>query len=144
MRTIETAAPMTADGARAGRAVKVGSCLVIAVVLELACRASSAGSATASLSVSATVQSACVASAQSLAIAAYTAGGGPVTGSTAITVKCSPGLGFKVALSPGATPGGSISEATLLTMFAEVPDSAVNRFATPGIYTDLVTVIVTY
>ena len=79
-----------------------------------------------------------------MAIAAYTLGGGPVTGSTAITVKCSPGLGFKVALSPGATPGGSISEATLLTMFAEVPDSAVNRFATPGIYTDMVTVIVTY
>src|SRR6185437_10337475 len=33
---------------------------------------------------------------------------------------------------------------TSLTVFAEVPDSAVNQLATPGIYSDLVTVTITY
>jgi spore coat protein U-like protein len=120
-----------------------------------------------------------------MAFATYTAGGGPVSGSATITVKCSSALAFKVALGPGATPGGSISQrllsngsqslqynlytasdlssiwgdgttgmtlsgmasgevTTSLTVFAEVPDSAMNRLATPGVYTDLVTVTITY
>lgn len=98
----------------------------------------------------------------------YTAGTGSVTGSAAITVKCSPGLAFKVELGPGATPGGSISQRllrngsqllqynlyttsdlrdgllTTLTVFAEVPDNAMNRLATPSLYSDLVTVTITY
>jgi spore coat protein U domain-containing protein, fimbrial subunit CupE1/2/3/6 len=109
-----------------------------------------------------------------------------VSGSATIAVKCSSALGFKVALGPGATPGGSISQrllsngsqslqynlytasdlssiwgdgttgmtlsgmasseglTTSLTVFAQVPDSAMNRLATPGLYTDLVTVTITY
>ena len=188
MRRIEIAPRAAAAGARAPRAVGVRGCVGIALAIAcgLACRAADAGSASASLTVTATVQSTCVASAASVAFPAYTAGGGPVTGSTTITVKCSPGLGFKVALSSGATPGGNISQrllsngsqslqynlyttsdlsnvwgdgttgamlagvasseglATRLTVFGEVPDSASNRLATSGIYSDLVTITVTY
>lgn len=160
--------------------------VAIAIVLALAYRVAHAESATAALPVTATVQSACAASANPLAFATYTAGFGPVTGTATITVKCSSALGFKVALGPGVTPGGSISQrllsngsqslqynlyttsnlstlwgdgttgvtlsgmasgeglATSLTVFAELPDSAMNRLATPGIYSDLVTVTITY
>jgi spore coat protein U-like protein len=121
-----------------------------------------------------------------LTFATYIAGGGPVTGSATITVKCSSGLAFKVSLGPGVTPGGSITQrllgngsqalqynlyttsdlssiwgdgttavtlsgvasseglATSLMVFAEVPDSAINRLATPGIYSDLATLTITY
>jgi spore coat protein U-like protein len=121
-----------------------------------------------------------------MAFAAYTAGGGPVTGSSTITVRCSSSQSFKVALGPGATPGGSISQRLLgngtqslqynlytssdltniwgdgatgvtlsgtapsdgagmsLTVFGELPDSVMNRLATPGTYSDLVTVTITY
>jgi spore coat protein U-like protein len=179
-------APPAANDIRARRAVGVSTSVAIAIVLALACRAASAGSATANLSVTATVQNACATSAGPMAFAPYTAGRSPVTGSATITVKCSSGLAFKVALGPGATPGGSISQrllsngsqslqynlyttsdlssiwgdgttgvtlsgmapseglATSLTVFAELPDSAMNRLATPGIYTDLVTVTITY
>jgi spore coat protein U-like protein len=185
MKRIETAAP-AARGTRARRALRVSTSVGVSLVLGLACRAANAGSATANLPVTATVQSACAASAGPMAFATYTAGGGPVTGSATITVKCSSGLAFKVALGPGVTSGGSISQrllsngsqslqynlyttsglssiwgdgmtgvtlsgmassdglATSLTVFAELPDSAVNRLAMPGIYTDLVTVTITY
>ena len=175
-----------AHGTRARRAVSASISAATATALALACLAAHARSVTANLPVTATVQSACTASAESMALAPYTAGGGPVTGSAAITVKCSSGLAFKVALGPGVTPGGSISQrllsngsqslqynlyttsdlsriwgdgttgvtlsgmasseglATNLTVFAEVPDSAVNRLAMPGIYRDLVTVTITY
>jgi spore coat protein U-like protein len=158
----------------------------IAVSLALACRAANAGTATANVPVTATVQSACAASAVPMTFPTYTGGGGPVTSSATITVQCSPGLAFKVALGPGATPGGSIGQrllsngshslqynlyttidlssiwgdgttgvtfsgmassdglATSLTVFAEVPDSAMNRLATPGTYNDLVTVTIMY
>jgi len=186
MRRIEPAALIAVEGTRARQALCVSTSLAIAVILALACRAANAGSATATLPVTATVQSACAASADPMAFAPYTAGGGPVTGFTTITVKCSSGLAFKVALGPGATPGGSVSQrllsngsrslqynlyttsdlssiwgdgtagvtlsgvasseglATSLTVFAELPDSAMNRLAMPGIYSDLVTVTITY
>jgi spore coat protein U-like protein len=121
-----------------------------------------------------------------MAFAPYTAGGGPVAGTATITIKCSSGQAFKVALGPGATPGGSIGQrllsngsqslqynlyttsdlssiwgdgttgvtvlgtgsseglATSLTVFAELADSVRNRLATPGVYSDLVTVTITY
>ena len=186
MRRIATAAPPAAKGHRARRAASASTSVAIAIVLALACRAANAGSATANLSVSAAVQSVCAASANSMAIAPYTALGGPVTGSATITVKCSSDLAFKVQLGPGATPGGSISQrllsngsqslqynlyttsnltsiwgdgttgvtlsgmtsseglSTSLTVFAELPDSVMNRLATPGIYSDQVTVTITY
>ena len=58
MRRIETAPPAAAAGARALRAVGVSGRFVIAIVLGLACRAADAGSASASLTVTAIVQSA--------------------------------------------------------------------------------------
>jgi len=106
MRPIATGAPPAPEGSRA-RVVGVGASIATALVLALACRTTSAGSATARLGVSTTVQSACAASVRPMAFATYTAG---VTGSATITVQCSPGLAFKVALGPGATPGGSISQ----------------------------------
>jgi len=186
MRRIETAAVSAAHGARARQAVGASTGVAIPIVLALACRAANAGSATASLPVTATVQSACAASAEPLAFGTYIAGGGPVTGSATISVKCTSGLAFKVALDPGATPGGSISQRfmsngsqtlqynlyttsdlssiwgdgtagvtlsgvapseglpTSLMVFAQVPDSSMNRLARVGVYSDLVTVTVTY
>lgn len=99
--------------------------------------------------------------------ATYTPAGRPVTPCAAITVRCSSGLGFKVELGPGVTPGANIRQQgsiwgagttgvaltgtasseglpTSLTVFAEVSDSAVNQLVTPGIYRDLVTVTITY
>ena len=160
--------------------------VAIGTALTLSYQTANAGSATANLPVTAIVQNTCAASADPIAFATYIAGGGPVTGSANITVKCSSALAFKVALGPGATPGGSISQrllsngsqslqynlytasdlrsiwgdgttgvtlsrtassdglATSLTVFAEVPDSGMNRLAMPGTYSDLVTVTITY
>lgn len=160
--------------------------VTVAVVLALSPEITDAGSATANLPVTATVQNTCAASAAPIAFDTYIAGAGPVTSSANITVKCSSALAFKVALGPGATPGGSISQRLLsngsqslqynlytasdlssiwgdgttgvtlsrtassdglptsLTVFAEVPDSGMNRLAMPGIYSDLVTVTITY
>lgn len=186
MRRIEIAPTPAAKGTRARRAASVSTSVPIAIFLALACRAANAGSATANLPVTATVQSACAASADPMAFGTYTAGDGAVTGSATIAVKCSSGLAFKVSFGPGATPGGSIGQrllrngfqllqynlyttsdlssiwgdgttgvtlsgtassegiATRLTVFAEMPDSAMNRLATPGIYSDVVTVTITY
>lgn len=180
------AAPPAADGARARRPVRVGASLAIAIVLAFSHEVTRAGSATANLPVTATVQNTCAATAEPIAFATYIAGGGPVTGSANISVRCSSALAFKVALGPGATPGGSISQRLLgngfqslqynlytasdlssiwgdgvtgvtlsrmapsgglaasLTVFAEVPDSGMNRLALPGVYSDLVTVTITY
>ncbi len=79
-------------------------------VFALGSNGANAGSASANLSVTATVQGACEASTNPLDFGAYIPGAGPVTGSATITIKCTPALGFKVALSAGATPGGSISQ----------------------------------
>lgn len=186
MRRIETAAAPGSYGARARRASSVSTRVVLATILGITCRAGNAGSATANLPVTATVQSACAASANPIVFGTYTAGGGAVTGLATITVKCSPHLAFKVALGPGATAGGSIAQrllsngsqslqynlyttsdlsniwgdgttgvtlsdmassdglSTSLTVFAELPDSVTNRLATPGIYSDVVTVTITY
>ena len=186
MQRTEMAAPASARGDRARRAVAVSTIVAITVALALSHTAARARSATANLPVTATVQSACAASANPLAFATYTAGLGSVTGTTTITVKCSSALGFQVALGPGVTPGGSISQrlltngsqslqynlyttsnlstlwgdgttgvtlsgmasgegrATSLTVFAELPDSVMNRLAMPGIYNDVVTVTITY
>ena len=140
-----TAPSSAANDTRARRAVSVSTRVAATLLLALACQATNAGSATANLPVTATVQSACSASADPVAFATYTAGGGPVTSSATITVKCTSSLAFKIALGPGATPGGSIGQRLLsLTVFAELPDSVVNRLATSGIYSDLVTVTITY
>ena len=150
MKRIETAAVSAAHRARARQAVRAGTSVAIAIVLAVACRAACAGSTTASLPVTATVQSACAASVEPLAFGTYTAGGGPVTGSATITVKCSSGLAFKVALGPGTagvTLSGTASNeglATSLVVFAQVPDSSMNRLARVGVYSDLVTVTIMY
>jgi spore coat protein U-like protein len=186
MRRVATAAAPAANDNRDQRAAGVSASVATAILLALASRVADAGSAAANLPVTATVQNACTTGAEPIAFATYTAGGGPVTGSATITINCSSSLPFKVALGPGATPGGSISQrllsngsqslqynlyttsalsslwgdgatgvtlsgmtsggglATSLTVFAELPDSATNRLATPGIYSDLVTVTITY
>lgn len=186
MRRTEAAALPASRGVRSRRAVSVSVTVAMAIILALAWRAGKAGSATANLAVTATVQSACAASANPIVFGTYTAGGGPVTGLATITVKCSPSLAFKIALGPGATAGGSIGQrlltngtqslqynlytssdltniwgdgttgitlsgaassegrSTSLTVFGEVPDSVRNQLVTPGIYSDVVTVTITY
>jgi len=102
---------------------RMNGCVGIAGVLGLACPGANAGSATASLPVTASVQSSCAASADSLAFAAYAASAVPVTGSKTITVKCSAGVGYNVTLS--GMPAGE-------------------GLATAGISRDLLTLTITY
>ncbi len=161
-------------------------CGIAVAILALGDTVAIAGSATSTLAVTATVRSSCSASTVPVAFGTYTPGAGPVTGSATITVMCTSGLGFAVALDGGSTSGGSISQrlmssgarpleynlytssalnsiwgdgvtgatrsgvassdapATRFTVFGLVPDSAVNQLATVGVYSDVVTVTITY
>ena len=56
---------------------------------------------TASFQVTASVQATCSASAATLAFGTYTPGGGALTGNSNITVKCTKGTAFTVALNAG-------------------------------------------
>ena len=145
MRRIEPAAPPAAHGTRALRAIGSSTSVATAIVLGLACRAANAGSATANLRVTATVQSACTASADPMAFATYTTGGGPVAGAAAITVRCPLGLAFKVALDPGATPGGSIRQRLLSNGSQSLEYNLYTASDLSSIWGDgLVTVTITY
>ncbi len=176
---------MTRSAEPKRRSVALGCAMALAT-LVLGGAAANAGSVTSNLAVTATVQSACSANTVPLAFGSYAPGAGPVTGSATITVKCTSGLGFTVALSGGSTSGGSISQrlmssgarpleynlytssalssiwgdgvtgvtrsgvassdapATSFTVFGLVPDSTANQLATAGVYSDVVTVTITY
>ena len=65
---------------------------------------------TASFQVTANVQATCSASAATLAFGNYTPGAGPLTGNTNITVKCTKGTTFTVALNAGSTTGETFTQ----------------------------------
>jgi spore coat protein U-like protein len=65
---------------------------------------------TASFQVTATVLSTCSASAATLAFGNYTPGSGALTGNTNVTVKCTKGTTFTVALNAGSTTGDTFAQ----------------------------------
>jgi spore coat protein U-like protein len=69
-----------------------------------------AGTVTTNMPISATVASTCSATAPTLAFGTYTPGGGYLTGSSAIAVKCTKSSTFTVALNGGSTSGGTIGQ----------------------------------
>jgi spore coat protein U-like protein len=72
--------------------------------------AQSASTTTASFQVTASVQATCSASAATLAFGNYTPGGGALTGNSNITVKCTKGTAFTVALNAGSTTGDTFAQ----------------------------------
>jgi len=84
--------------------------------VALAAGALSAGAAhaattiTTTFPVTATVQATCLATASPLGFGTYTPGAGTLTANTPISVQCTKGTAFTVALNGGATTGGSIAQ----------------------------------
>jgi len=72
--------------------------------------AAQAGSANATFAVTATVQSSCSATATALAFPTYTPGGGAVTQTSTVSVKCTSGTPYTVGLNGGATTGGTVAQ----------------------------------
>ncbi len=72
--------------------------------------AHSATTITSSFPVTATVQATCSVQANPLGFGTYTPGGGTVTSNSTISVQCTKGTGFTVALNGGTTTGGSIAQ----------------------------------
>ena len=72
--------------------------------------AAHAATATATFAVTATVQTTCSATATALAFPTYTPGGGAVTQTSAVNVKCTQGTPYAVALNGGATTGGTVAQ----------------------------------
>jgi spore coat protein U-like protein len=79
--------------------------LAVAVSLALAANAASAGTATANLSVSATVLAVCVVATTPVAFGVYNPSSASPTDATgAVTVICTPGALYSIALDAGANP----------------------------------------
>jgi len=72
--------------------------------------AHAAGTATTTFAVTATVAATCSTSATALAFPTYTPGGGAVTQTSAVSVKCTQGTPYTVGLNGGATTGGTVAQ----------------------------------
>jgi len=70
----------------------------------------SALTATTTFQVTATVLTTCSVAATTLAFGNYTPGGGNVTGSSAVNVKCTKTTPFTAALNGGTTVGGTVAQ----------------------------------
>src|SRR3979490_201878 len=70
----------------------------------------SAATATTTFGVSVTVNSNCLVSAASLAFPNYTPAGGNQTANTTVSVRCTKGTSFTVALNGGSTAGGTVTQ----------------------------------
>ncbi len=103
-----TAARRAAGGrALRGAAMLVSVCLFgSAALLGVA----QAGSATATFAVTATLQATCSATATALAFPGYTPGGGAVTQTSTVSVKCTKNSAYTVALNGGTTAGGTVAQ----------------------------------
>ena len=82
----------------------------IATSLMAAAGGAYAATATTTFGVSATVLSNCTVAATALNFGNYTPGTGPLAVSTPISVRCTRGTPFTVALNGGTTAGGTISQ----------------------------------
>lgn len=65
--------------------------------------------ATTTFNVTATVPTWCNATATDLAFGAYNPGSGPIANSSAVTVNCTKGTAFTVALNAGSSPGATFA-----------------------------------
>src|ERR1700720_4429425 len=72
-----------------------------AVMASGVAQAANSNTTTTTFTVTATVQSTCSATAAALAFPNYTPGGGPLTGNTTISVKCTKNTPFAVSLNAG-------------------------------------------
>lgn len=70
----------------------------------------SAATTTGAFAVSATVDPICYLSTNSLAFGTYRQGSGDVRGSTRLSVRCTRGLAFVIALNAGSTHGASMAQ----------------------------------
>jgi spore coat protein U-like protein len=86
----------------------------------------------ASFQVTANVQATCSASAATLAFGNYTPGAGALTGSTNVTVKCTKGTTFTVALNAGSTTGDAFAQRLMANGLATLQ---YNLFTTSGLAT---------
>jgi spore coat protein U-like protein len=100
----------------------------LAVGVMAAGAAQSATTITANFQVSATVQATCSATAAALTFPTYTPGGGAQTSSSAITVKCTKGTAYTVALNPGSTTGDAYTQRLLV--------NGTTNFLQYNLYTD--------
>jgi spore coat protein U-like protein len=87
---------------------KIISAALVAGVMTAG--AAHAATATATFAVTATVQATCSTTATALAFPTYTPGGGAINGSSVVSVKCTQGTPFTVALNGGATTGGTVAQ----------------------------------
>jgi spore coat protein U-like protein len=127
---------------------------LLGAALALSCLSgiANAGSSSANLAVSATVQGVCTASTNPLAFGADIPSVSAATGSANVLVRCNAGVvGYTVAISGSATsgvtrPGLSPLDALAgnFTMLGQVWDGAANPLAAPGADSDLITVTITY
>jgi spore coat protein U-like protein len=87
---------------------------IITATLAVATLASggtaSAATATTTFGVSATVLKTCSVAAINLGFGNYTPGAGAATGNSTVSVKCTKGTTFTVALNGGTTAGGTIGQ----------------------------------
>jgi spore coat protein U-like protein len=78
--------------------------------MALVSAAANAATATTTFAVTATVLKTCSASANALAFGSYTPGSGAVAGTTTVSIKCTNGTAFTVALNGGSTASGTIAQ----------------------------------
>ena len=108
---------------------------LVGAALALSCfssGAANAGSSSAHLAVSATVQGVCTASTSPLAFGADVPGMGAATGPANVLVRCSAGVvGYTVAISGSATSGVTRPGLSSMDVLA-------------GNFSDLITVTITY
>jgi spore coat protein U-like protein len=80
------------------------------VAAALAGSIAQAATTTTTFSVTANVQPTCSVTASPLAFGNYNPGAGAVTGTSAVSVRCTNGTAYTVALNGGSTVGGTIAQ----------------------------------
>jgi len=88
------------------------SALLIAAALGVSATAGAA-TTTTTFNVTATVAATCSGTATNLAFGTYTPGAGGLTGSSAVSVKCTKNTAFTVTLNAGTTTGTALAQRLL-------------------------------
>ena len=83
--------------------------------------AQAAGTATATFNVTATVPTWCKATATNLNFGPYNPSSGAVTGNSAVTVNCTKGTAFTVALNAGSSTGATFTNRNMMGTGAADP-----------------------
>ncbi len=153
----------------------------------MASAAAPSATTTTTMSVGATLVDQCLISATALTFQPYVPGGGAVTGTSRVSLRCTNGAIYAVGLSAGSTSGTTMSQRLLasgtntlqynlytsnaynavwgdgsggssvvagyssgfatpiaLTVYGQVPDSAANKTAPAGTYSDTIIVVLSY